>query len=399
MPSDNVDKYDVLILSADFGKGHHQVSAALQKVLSEERPHWDVAIHNYFKQTFPLLNGLFIFFYCQLIRWFPFIYDWYYRITDSKNPLSVWHRILSKIGSKKMLQLITHCSPRIIICTFPTPAGVISRLKEIGKIDISLAVVVTDVTSHSQWIHKTADRYFLAANAPVASFLEKGVLEEKIQITGIPIRPQFESPIPNPGFWLKHNLDPSIFTLLIMGGGRGMMPGVDKICKRLAAMTLPMQIIALTGSNKALAMKLKVIVRDSSIPIRVIDYVENIAPVMKGAHLLLSKAGGITVFEALAVKLPLLIYKPLPGHEMCNVRFLLENNAALKADNVSQAVKLIKKAVKDPALLRNISRAMGLLSRPSSAREVVKTIIDMVGNNNCGNPAETDSQTRKNLYA
>ncbi len=371
----NITKCDVLILSADFGTGHHQVSVALEKALNQRRPNWKVEIYNFFECIYPLFNKAIKFGYAQMIKRFSCCYDWYYRATKEVDPCSRWQQILNNMGRNKLLKLIVDCSPKIIICTFPTPAGVVSKLKLEGTIDIPLAVVITDVAVHSQWIHPGVDTYIVPADIVSSRLVERGIPKDKIHVTGIPIRSQFESCRLDPGIWIKYNLDPSLFTLLIMGGGKGLMPGIEEICGRLGDLGLPMQIVVLTGSNETLANNLKEMALTSPIPIRVLGYIENIAPIMKGSNLLLSKAGGITVFEALALKLPILIYKPLPGHEMCNVEFLLKNDAALIAKDQHQAVELIKEVAENPSILRNISNAMEPLSKPSSAKNAVDAIL------------------------
>ncbi len=377
MPAENIENCDVLILSADFGTGHHQVSKAIEKVIKQRRPSWKVGIYNFFESIYPLLNRTIKFGYSQMITRFSFCYDWFYKRTRDVEPDSKWQQTLNKMGRNKLQNLIEQCSPRVIVCTFPTPAGVVSQLKLEGKTNIPLAVIITDVAVHSQWIHPMVDAYIVAADIVSSRLIERGIPRSKIHVTGIPIRPQFESPYPDPGIWIKYNLDPTLFTLLIMGGGQGLMPGIEGICKRLTNISLPMQIVALTGTNDILAKHLREIAEYSSIPIRVLGYEENIAPIMKGADLLLSKAGGITVFEALALRLPILIYKPLPGHEMCNVDFLLDNRAALIARNEIQAVKLIKNVIEDTSILKSISDAMAPLSKPFSARNAVNAILGL----------------------
>lgn len=378
MPEFDIKKCDILILSADFGTGHHQVSVAIKRLVNQKQPSLKVDIYNYFEYIYPPVNKAIKFGYAQLLKYFSFGYQWFYKATKDVEPDSKWQQFLNRMGRKKLLDLIKQCSPKIIVCTFPTPAGVVSQLKREGLIDIPLAVVITDVAVHSQWIHPKVDAYIVAADIVRSCLIERGIPKEKIHVTGIPIRPQFESPTVDPGLWIKLNLDPNVFTLIIMGGGQGLMPGIEKICQRLSDLSLPIQIIALTGSNKKLAQKLEAIAESANIPIRVLGFIENIAPIMKGSNLLLSKAGGITVFEALAVKLPILIYKPLPGHEQCNVDFLLNNKAALMAKNQDQAVELIRKAVENPSMLEDISRAMEPLSKPYSARDTVNILLNMI---------------------
>jgi processive 1,2-diacylglycerol beta-glucosyltransferase len=391
-------KCDVIILSADFGSGHHQVSLALEKVLKERRPFWEVGIFNYFQYINPFFDKSLRFGYTQMLKHFPWGYDWFYKATREADPNSRSRQMLNNMGRKRIHQLILKHSPKVVICTFPTPAGVVSQLKQKGMINTPLAVVITDVSAHSQWIHPMVDAYIVAADVVAQRLIKKGIPAEKIHVTGIPVRPQFEAPVPDPGFWIKHNLDQFLFTLLIMGGGEGFMPGIDRICERLDNMGLPMQIIALAGSNKTLARNLQELAQHSSIPIRVLGYTEKIAPIMKGSNLLLSKAGGITVFEALAVKLPILLYKPLPGHEMGNVNFLLDNGAALMAQNENQAVELIKDAVENPSILEGTSKAMAPLSKPSSARHAVNAIIGLVPWDHYIKPEDGVLQEEK-LYA
>ncbi|NLI60517.1 MAG: hypothetical protein GX375_03700 [Clostridiales bacterium] len=400
MPLCSIKKCDILILSADFGTGHHQVSMSIKEIANERQPSWEVGIYNFFHCIYPLINKSIKFGYSQMIRRFSYGYDWFYRVTKDVEPDSKWQRILNKMGRSKLLELIKKCSPRVIVCTFPTPAGVVSQLKAEGEIDIPLAVVITDVADHSQWIHPEVDAYIVAADIVGSRLLARGIAKEKIHVTGIPIRSQFEAPVSDPGIWIKLNLDPNIFTLLIMGGGQGLMPGIEGICTRLAELSLPMQIIALTGSNQNLAKKLKPIAQTSSIPIRILGYIENIAPLMKGTDLLLSKAGGITVFEALAVKLPILLYRPLPGHEMCNVDFLLDNRAALLAKDEALAVELIKESIEDPSILDDISEAMEPLAKPFSARDSVNVILKLAsGGIEDKEFAESSYREDINMYA
>ena len=121
---------------------------------------------------------------------------------------------------------------------------------------------------------------------------------------------------------------------------------------------------------------------------------------MKGTDLLLSKAGGITVFEALAVKLPILLYRPLPGHEMCNVDFLLDNRAALLAKDEALAVELIKESIEDPSILDDISEAMEPLAKPFSARDSVNVILKLAsGGIEDKEFAESSYREDINMYA
>lgn len=389
-------KCDVLIFSADFGTGHHQVSSALKTAIEQRRPSWKVDIYNFFNYIDPLLDRVLKFGYLQMIKHFSYGYEWFYETTRDIEPDSKWQRFLNGMGQYKLLNLIKKCSPKVIICTFPTPAGVVSQLKRKGKIDIPLVTVITDVTVHSQWIHPNVDAYIVAAETVKERLIERGIPQDKIFALGIPLRPQFERTIIDPRIWKEYNLDPNRFTLLIMGGGKGLMPGIDTICSKLSRLSLPLQVVVITGTNKLLAKKLETISESSNIPIHVLEYVEDVASLMKISQLLLSKAGGVTVFEALASELPMLLYKPLPGHEMCNVEYLIENKTAFIANDEDEAVDHIKKVLENPSILKPMVKAIRSISKPFASRDAARVIIALAEDKEAENK-ELDIE--EHLYA
>lgn len=394
-------KCDVLIFSADFGTGHHQVANALKTVIGQMRPSWTIDIYNFFNYIDPLFNRLLKFGYLQMIKHFSYSYEWFYETTRDIEPDSKWQRFLNGMGKYKLLDLIEKCSPKVIICTYPTPAGVVSQLKAKGEIDVPLITVITDVAVHSQWIHSNVDAYVVAAETVRNRLAERGISKNKIFATGIPLRPQFERNFIDTRIWKKYDLDPNLFTLLIMGGGKGLMPGIDTICSNLSELPLPLQILVITGTNKSLARKLEPIAESANIPIHILGYVDDVASLMRISQLLLTKAGGVTVFEALASELPMLLYKPLPGHEMCNVEFLIKNKAAFIANNEGEALGHIKNILENPSILEPMVEAIRPISKPFASREAADIIISLAENKaiNEINKQNAEEQPREHLYA
>jgi len=235
MSVDKVSDCDILILSADFGTGHHQVSVALEKVIKKEKPSFNVGIVNFFKCIYPLFDKAIKFSYSVMIKYFPGFYDWFYRTTRDVDQDSRWQRILDRIGRRRLISLIERTSPKVIVCTFPTPAGVVSRLKAEGRIDIPLVVVVTDVAVHSQWIHPEVDAYLVAANTIPPKMARRGIASEKIHVTGIPIRPQFETFSLEHEPWIPIKPKNTTFNLLIMGGGEALCRGLRKSVRGLVS--------------------------------------------------------------------------------------------------------------------------------------------------------------------
>ena len=371
------ERCNVLIITASYGAGHLQVSNALELMIKQLRPDWNVEIHDFLNYAKPIIKKTLLFGYHQVLKHFGKGYKWYYQATSQLSPDSKWRQMMNRVGSEKLLETIYSLRPDVVVCTFPNPAGVVSYLKSCGYIDIPLVTVITDVAFHNEWLHPFVDAYILAAEVVAKHLKRKGVSSEKLHVTGIPLRPEFSATCHSPSIWEDYDISPDLFTLMVMGGGCGLLTGVESILNDLVHRDLPMQILAITGTNHNLAKKLESIARYSKIPLRIMGFVDNIAQLMEISDLLLTKAGGVTMFEALAKKLPILIYKPLPGHERNNTRFLVKHKAAMLTKSKEQVVETIIKCINDPSMLNSIKEPIDRISKPFAARDAANIVIEM----------------------
>ena len=80
---------------------------------------------------------------------------------------------------------------------------------------------------------------------------------------------------------------------------------------------------------------------------------------MGRAHLMLSKPGGITTFEAIAARLPMLAWEPFLEQERENARFLVSHGMARVAAMEEEAcLAAIRETIYDRELLAGMERAM-----------------------------------------
>ncbi len=99
---------------------------------------------------------------------------------------------------------------------------------------------------------------------------------------------------------------------------------------------------------------------------------------MEISDILLTKAGGVTIFEALAKNLPMILYNPLPGHESGNVHFLLSHNCALLANNEDSAVEHIRQIVNDPSKLDDMKNLIKMISKPNASKDAAAIILKLL---------------------
>jgi processive 1,2-diacylglycerol beta-glucosyltransferase len=375
------EKCDVLILSANLGTGHYQVSGAIKSSLEKECPDLNVFIYDFFDHVEPLLKHLIRFSYEQSIKHFSHGYKWFYEATRNLTPDSRLHQTIHAVGRQKLMETLERLSPKVIVCTFPNPAGVVSAIKTRTNINIPLISVITDVAVHSQWVHPNVDAYLVATDIVSEGLRKMNVPSEIIYVTGIPLRDGFERQTSSDKSWQKYNLNPDLLTLMVMGGGGGLLSGVETIYAKLSALSLPIQIIAVAGTNNTMYNTLERLSSISRIPIRVLGYVENIAELMEISDILLTKAGGVTIFEALSKNLPMIIYNPLPGHESGNVRFLLSHNSALLANSEDSAVEHIRKVINNPLILSDMKKSIQMISKPNASKDAAVIILKHLDSN------------------
>lgn len=369
------EKCDVLILSANLGTGHYQVSGALKASLEKERPDLSIVIYDFFDHVDPLLKHLIRFSYEQSLKHFSYGYQWFYETTRNLNPDSKLHHTIHAVGRQKLKETLELLSPRAVVCTFPYTIGVVSAIKTQTDINLPLLSVITDVAVHSQWVHPNVNAYLVASDTVAEGLTRIHVPNESIHVTGIPLREGFDRAVSSKESWQKNCLNSELPTLMIMGGGGGLLSGLENICSKLSFLSIKLQVIVLCGTNQALYSNMKKISGASKVPITPLGFVDNVAELMEISDILLTKAGGVTIFEALAKGLPMILFNPLPGHETGNVNFLLANHCAFLADSEDSVVEHIKRLVYNPSLLKEIKTNQKNISKPNASKDAASIIL------------------------
>ena len=96
---------------------------------------------------------------------------------------------------------------------------------------------------------------------------------------------------------------------------------------------------------------------------------------MAAADLLVTKAGGMTLAEALAAELPLLLYGSLPGQERRNERFASRAGIALAARSPRDLARLLERALAEPELLEHLRESIRRVRRPDATSRVVDEVL------------------------
>lgn len=360
----------ILILTASFGSGHITASEAL-KAAFNSRGYGTVGIVDFFNATMPRLNKLVKSLYMGTLKRAPRLYGTFYDRINRLEQDSWLQNKFDRLGYDKLLECLKSTNPEIVICTYPTPSGVVANIREKGVYDCFLVTVITDFEAHSQWINPGVDLYIVAHEGLVAQLTGEGIAREKIAVTGIPIATEFSHDLKIDKESL--GLETQLPLVLIMSGGSGM----EKIaCEALnACMNLPydVQAVMVCGNDAKLEKELgEKFAADRKI--KILGFVNNISELMSAADVLVTKPGGVTVSEALAKRLPIILYRPIPGQEEANARFAVNSGAGFLATDPGELEEYLNKAL-DKTTSSQLKKAAQSIAKPDAARVAARQII------------------------
>ncbi|HWQ41391.1 MAG TPA: glycosyltransferase, partial [Desulfosporosinus sp.] len=312
----------VLIFSASFGAGHVRAAEAIIEVLRSKELRAEITHMDFGAFLNKTFNSVIKSTYIKLIKHTPKLWGEFYYRTSKIAPDSLFQRFLNGLGRREFEELLYKLQPKLVICTYPTVAGVLAQLRLKGILNVPLVTIVTDYAVHSQWIHPGVDLYIVGCERVYNGLVARGIHPSSIRITGIPVSPKFEQKVDRQKILKKFNLRPNLLTVLVMGGAYGVLGGAKWICKILTETELPVQTLIVCGQDEKLYKSLDPLIEAGKNQLVRFGFVNNVEELMSVADMIITKAGGLTVSEALTKLVPLVIFRPIPGQEEENTIYL-----------------------------------------------------------------------------
>lgn len=366
----------ILIATVTAGAGHLQAAAALEEAWRSLRPKDAVQRLDVLEFTPKLYRKIYVEGYVKLVEHAPELWALVFKKTD--NPTLVrklvrLRRAFARFTSNKFLRRLKQFKPDVVLCTHYMPVEVLGRLKADSNPAPSPMVVsvVTDFEAHALWMEPAVDLYCVAAEETKARLVARGADSSKVAVTGIPIAAKFSSKVDPSAVRRRYGLRDDLPVMLVLGGGFGMGP-VAEILSELNKLSNPVQIVVVCGRNEELRRDLAV--ADRRHPTHVLGFVTNMHELMAVSDLILTKPGGLTSSEALAMGKPMFVLNPIPGQEAANSDFLLEQGAAAKANRSEDLPFRMEKLLRS-AKLDEMAKSSKRLGKPHSAITVCQEVL------------------------
>ena len=271
--------------------------------------------------------------------------------------------------------------PHLVVSVHPLTQHVFGRiLRELNLTDqVPLVTVVTDPCYGfwKGWACDDVSLYLVANEDAERQLIDYGVSPEKIKISGMPVHPKFHEVdlVDAKTAREAYGLDPDKFTVFVNAGwiGGGNIP---QIFRELVKGELDMQAVFLAGKNEELRAEAEKLATTAKFPIKVIGYSDEIEKLMQSANVMVSKLGGLTTFEALACRLPIIAdatTPPMP-QEAGTVRMLEERGAGLLLRKSTDIVPTIRDLIADQARYSRMRAATAGLAHPNSTEYIIREI-------------------------
>jgi processive 1,2-diacylglycerol beta-glucosyltransferase len=364
----------ILVLTASYGSGHNRVAATLAAefrragALARVVDHFHDLVHPEFDR---LTRSL----YYAVLRHAPVLWGSAYWLGDQLSISSPLLMGINRLGTRRLRELLTAERPDHVVSVHPTPVGALSELRSRGVTIPSHTTVFTDFVAHTQWINSHVGCYCVPAEEIARDLTARGVPRERVVVTGIPVSREFMQPSERAQARLALGLSPRLPVLLFMDGSGGGFGRLEEAMRTLLRMEEPLQAIVVTGQEERLEARLRQLVSGRESRVKIFGFVDNVRELMAAADFLVTKAGGLTLGEALAAELPMICFGSLPGQEARNERFAAMAGVALVASSAAQLQRVIGAALRDPVLLRNMRERIRLYRRPQAALEIVEMVL------------------------
>lgn len=371
----------IAIFSVSAGAGHVRAAQALQSAAEKWFPEVEVIHVDLMELVSKLFRTMYVDTYMKVVERHPAFWGYLYDRTDRERVDSALNRLriaVERLNTRKLDKVLKAVAPDHVICTHFLPAQLLSRKLHTGSFTRPVWVQVTDFDVHALWLHNRMSGYFAAHGEMAWRMAERGISTNIIRTTGIPIMPVFGERRDRAACAAEFGLDPTRTTLLMMSGGSGI-GGIGPLAERLLRLDADFQLIALAGNNGPLLERLRKLALLHPGRLFPMGFTNVIERVMAASDVAITKAGGLTISECLAVGLPMIVVNSIPGQEERNADYLLEQGAALKACDADALVWRVRRLLEDRGQLDRMRGKALRLGRPDAARDVLGIIL---GDNN-----------------
>jgi processive 1,2-diacylglycerol beta-glucosyltransferase len=365
----------ILLLSASFGEGHNAAARGIRDALAWVAPDAEVELHDLFAETYTRLNELTRRAYLKVINRWPRSWGYFYRWLDSKTDFDERFRCFSRL-KKNLAGLLERFQPDGVVSTFPPYPYFLRQISGSNRLCKSIVVVTDSITVNAIWYRCIAD-YFLLPNEQSAAVVRAGGIEpEKIKVFGFPVSPKFAN-LAECRSPLSRKLQRRV--LYVITGGTRTAP---ELVSRL--LDLDVRLTVAVGRNEKLRKSIDSMLHSRNAgtecdgKINILGWTDEMPRLLCTSDVLIGKAGGATVQEAIAAGCPMIINHVVSGQEEGNARLIAETNSGVIARTPAEVAAQVQHAfANDAHQWREWAANIRKMSRPRASLDIAEFVVSL----------------------
>jgi processive 1,2-diacylglycerol beta-glucosyltransferase len=361
----------ILILTAGFGEGHNSAARGIRDALAQIAPNAAVECRDLFADTFGRVNEIarraYLFGINRAPRAWSAIYSWIDRRPDFPSGLR-WFSSLRQ----RLSEIIEHDRPDVIVSVYPPYPHLLDELygPANGSTPRRVVCVTDSITINSIWYRCSAD-YFLLANEQTADVVARaGIDRAFIRVFGFPVNPRFAA-------LAGKQIRPSGPTWRILQMINAGQSSASDLARWLAR--IPNTELTVTVGRDEKVQRAVELIREATVQkFTIIGWTTELPQLLASHHVLVSKAGGATVQEAIAAACPMIINQVVPGQEEGNAQLITQTNSGAVALNNDEVISTLTRAFADDGkLLQDWSENIAKISRPAASLEIANFLLEL----------------------
>ncbi len=367
----------IYCLSASFGHGHTTAAKNLALGLSKKGVGSRIIHLDPCAEAAPKLTWVMNKLYRFATIYTPFIWKRMYNITEQFHLSHLWFPGIKKIKRNlrsKVIEDLEQGQQVVVISTYPIYAYWLQKVRRKYPEKILVHTLITDsLHINNTWLKAKQDTLLVTDKYTARRINISTTKVDHICVTGFPVSDKFFQLTP-----LSWQAPIESFDILFFAN-RNERESLA-LCEAIFSLDVgvPINLTMVLGENfKKLYKACEAFKKEHPGQVKLKTWSKKVPELMSKHHLVLAKAGGATVHEAIAAQCPMLVCDLVPGQEEGNLE-LLER---IGAGHLANTPMLLRLAIEE--LLKDDAKAWRLMKQSLinyKAPNALKVILGLIQN-------------------